>query len=303
MRTLVLLLLSCANAAPTPAPRSQAPDGFWDHWGDGRAELNRYALTQPRYGEQRSGEAVLVFVTEDFDRASRVKTDRPGGFPVIKLNEVRDFTTGIYDYNVLNSAFVPLDGSAPWGQPTKVSLSVQEWCGHVYEQWVIDPAEARVDRHSYFEGEADAREVVQLPAEPVFADSWPIVVRGLTTERVGPGQTLEVDWLEPLLTARFAHQPSVFAKATISRSAETSTIEVPAGSFETWTTTVAVSGGRTSTWWVEAQAPHRLIKWEVSDGETGELTHSIREPYWQMSGTRSEPQRNRLGLTPAATSR
>ena len=41
-------------------------DDFWKHWGDGKAELDRYALTQPRYGELRQGTAVLIFVTEDF---------------------------------------------------------------------------------------------------------------------------------------------------------------------------------------------------------------------------------------------
>ncbi len=53
-------------------------DEFWSHWGDGKAELDGYALTQPRYGELREGTAVLIFVTEDFsDSLTRVKAD-PG---------------------------------------------------------------------------------------------------------------------------------------------------------------------------------------------------------------------------------
>ncbi len=300
MRHILLptLLLACGAHGAEPELRSQAPADFWAHWGDGKAELNRYALTQPRYGELREGSAVLVFVTEDTDRTSRVKTDRPDAdkFPVIKLNEVRDFPTGIYDYNTMLSGFVPLDGSAPLGIPTKTSLTVQEWCGHIYEQWVMDPGTARVERHSYFDGEGDERLKVHVPAGAVYADVWPILVRGLAGELLAPGATLERPWLPTLLHARFAHEPAAFTTASITRSADTAEIEVPAGRFATWTATVTLPNGYASTWWVEAAAPHRLIRWEASDGEVGELSHSIREPYWAMHGNKHAGDRSRLGL-------
>ena len=54
---------------------SQSPEGFWDHWGDGQAEIAGYALTQPRYGQLRNGRAVHISVTEDFTRKTRVKSD------------------------------------------------------------------------------------------------------------------------------------------------------------------------------------------------------------------------------------
>lgn len=297
MRFPLFALLACTTADGAEAPRSQAPAGFWDHWGDGRAELASYALTQPRYGELRTGRAVLVFVTEDLDRATRVKTDadRPK-FPVLKLIETREFTTGLYDYEVLTSAFVPLDGSAALGVPAKVSLSVQEWCGHVYEQWVVDPGTARVDRHSYFDGEGDAREVVEVPTGAVFGDAWPVVARGLAGERVPAGGAIEVPWLPPLLQARLAHVPATFTTAKLTKSAAPAAVEVPAGRFDAWTLTVEEAGGRTSTWWVEAAAPHRLLRWEASDGERAELTHVIREPYWRMNREADTPSRSRLGL-------
>ena len=58
MHSLLLLQLSCQATAETTTPRSQTADGFWSHWGDGRAEVVGYKLTQPRYGEPRAGEAV-----------------------------------------------------------------------------------------------------------------------------------------------------------------------------------------------------------------------------------------------------
>ena len=58
-----LMLAGCAATADYRHHTipSQAPDGFWDHWGDGRAEISAYSLTQPRYGEQHPGEVVLIF--------------------------------------------------------------------------------------------------------------------------------------------------------------------------------------------------------------------------------------------------
>src|SRR6476469_9637897 len=112
-----LFVLASPQAAPS-AP-SNAPGGlefgdeFWKHWGDGKGELAGYDLTIPRYGQIRKGVAITVFVTETFSNSLRVKSD-PGRhpksdeFPVMKLNLVEDFATGIYDYNLLTSSFVAL---------------------------------------------------------------------------------------------------------------------------------------------------------------------------------------------------
>ena len=103
-----MFLVPILFLAPSFGASASAQD-FWMHWGDGKAELNGYSLKQPRYGTLRSGTAVLVFVTEDFSDASRVKAE-PGRhpaadvFPVLKLNAVRDFATGIYDYSVMTSS-------------------------------------------------------------------------------------------------------------------------------------------------------------------------------------------------------
>src|SRR4029078_6957455 len=98
--------------------------------------MRSYCLVTLLCGQLRHGRTVLVFVTEDFTDAQRVKSD--GGhedeYPVLKVNEARDFQTGVYDYNVMTSAFVRIDGKGAFGMPVKVSTSIQEWCGHVYEQ-------------------------------------------------------------------------------------------------------------------------------------------------------------------------
>src|SRR5437868_2578401 len=132
----VALVAGCAAAAPVPARDPEF--GAW--WHDGRAELDGYRLVVQRYGHPRAGQGVLVYVTEPFSIRSRVKVDDPARHPndtwdVLKLNAVRDFQTGIYDYNTMVSMFVRSDDLVP----VKVSFSSAEWCGHVYEELRVDP--------------------------------------------------------------------------------------------------------------------------------------------------------------------
>lgn len=292
---MIALLLACVDAPAAPdTPVSRAPQGFWDHWGDGRAELAGYRLTQPRYGDARQGKAVLITVTEDFDEKKRVKSDRggPGTHPVLKLNEVRDFQTGIYDYNVMSSAFLRLDGSDAWGVPTKLAFSSQEWCGHVYDQ--ITTHDDRFERvvHSYFEGE-DARVEAPIPAGAIYADTLPLLVRGLVGEPLQPGAQREIQLWPRLIDLRFQHRGGSFTAATLTRSADPSKVEVPAGSFSVDRYTLK-AGASTWTWDVDRQAPHVLVRWTGPDGEEAVLTGVERIPYWQKHAEGDEQELSKL---------
>ena len=287
--SLVLLVLvslpACSTRAPTPTdfgPRSLPVEGFWKHWGDGKAEVAGYQLTQPRYGELRTGEAVLITVTEDFTRAGRVKTN--GGnrdeYPVVKLNEIRHWQTGSYDYNVMTSSFLPLDGSNPRGLPTKISFSSQEWCGHIWEQLRVDESGAGRVQHSYFDGEADWTETLPITKDSLFADPMPLIVRGLTGPLMKPGEVRTIPWMRSSFDRRLNHEPNLWGQARLERSLEAMSITVPAGQFQVTEWKVDDGVDQTS-WFVEVEAPHRLIAWEVSDGERGELTGAVRSSYWQ----------------------
>lgn len=104
---------------------------FNNYWYSGKAELNSYELKQSRYGEIRNGEALLIFVTEPFSLNKQVKLDNPRDagsdqVSVMKLNAVRKFPTGIYDYTISSSTFTPIN-SKKHPHTLKSNTSIQEW--------------------------------------------------------------------------------------------------------------------------------------------------------------------------------
>lgn len=132
---------------------------FDQYWHQGKAEVTTYDLYQARYGEMRQGEAVIVFVTEDFSKDKQVKTDKPytaeaPTLPVLKMNMIKRFNTGIYSYSMMLTSFVAAGGMAPW-QAIKIASSVSEWCGQVYAQLNLQDDHYRYVGHSYFESEGE----------------------------------------------------------------------------------------------------------------------------------------------------
>ena len=133
----------------------------------------------------------------------------------MKLNHLRQFQTGIYDYSTMTSVFARV----ALGWPVrKVSFSSQDWCGQVWHQLL--PASGRIDGilHSYFEGEADGRDELTFPDGGVFEDALPILLRGLDGASSLPlpaaGASREVPFLPSLLSRRFNHSRLSWGRAT-----------------------------------------------------------------------------------------
>ncbi len=265
------------------------PEGFWEVWGDGQAEVAAYAVTVPRYGQLRRGEMVVVTVTETFTRGQRVKSD--GGhddeFPVVKQHVMLDFQTGIYDYDTATSTFVPIDGAVP----TKVAFSAQEWCGSTADVWVLDGPTSRWDAHSYFDGEGDRRHRLPVPTGAVVADALPWLVRGLA------GEVPEGDhpYMAPLRDLRFHHVDPSWGQVTLSKSGQ-ETVVVPAGSFEVDVVSAAVSGGTRTRYFVERGPHRRVVRIASDDGFDAMLTGVNRSAYWTQNGEGAEAGRVALGL-------
>jgi hypothetical protein len=307
---ITLLATRGARSDAAPAVSGAAPafgDTFWKHWGDGRAELAGYDLTFPRYGELRRGVAVTIFVTETFSNSLRVKSD-PGKhpqsdeFPVMKLNLVEDFSTGIYDYNIMTSAFVALSAvnGRPAGSATKVSFSSQEWCGNVYGHLLFDRMSARLTSHSYFDGEADQARVLPVPTDALSGDALLLWARGFAAPLLAPGERREVPLVRSLEASRLGHRPVEILRATLWRDAAPSRATVPAGSFDVERRTVSIAGGSTWKIAVETAEPHRIIEWETTDGERASLLASDRLQYWKLNGEGGQSALSKLGLTPRA---
>ncbi len=297
---LAFLVLACSVSwgatwgGAAGEPSRFASSGFWKHWGDGRAEVSGYALKTTRYGQSRDGELVLIYVTEPMDRRTWIKDDRGQvadghRVNVLKLNHVVKFRTGIYPYSVMTSVFAPVDGLFPERfDPAKITLTAQEWCGHVYHQLRRSDGGFDEEIRSYFsaEGERDARR--KTPPGALYEDALLIQLRELD----GPfneGERWEGPLVPGLWSVRKAHRELAPVAATIERSA------ARRGELAVTRFTVRREG---FTWTldVENRPPRRVLGWSTSDGEEASLLGTERLPYWQLNGSGDESHLKKIGL-------
>lgn len=273
-----------------------ASEGFWAHWSDGKAELSGYDLIQPRYGELRHGRAVMIYVTEPWSRSAGVKADvydrgNPDHTVALKLNAVRKFQTGIYDYSVMTSVFSePRDHF----KPMKITFSMQEWCGSVFEEDRFDADGAGLSLRSYFEGETGEHRLEG--EELVSEDALWITLRGLASETLErPGGRVEL--IPSAMDRRFRHVAPSVSSSEIGWTTAPATVEVPAGSFEVYEASWVRQSGVRCQAQVEVPWPHRLIGWSCSDGEQAKLTGSARLAYWGTHSEGDERLLKELGLS------
>lgn len=300
---LCFLLAGCAakpdapktQAAPPADSASPAYDAaFWKTWGDGQAELTSYDLQYPRYGTARSGTAVAIFVSETFANSLRVKSD-PGvrdpkdEFPVMKLNLVEDFQTGVYDYNLMLQSFVALAGvnGRPPGVATKVAWSSQEWCGNLFKQATLNKGNVQVTSHSYFDGEGDQSVTEASPADAVLAeDALMLWARRMAWPVLRDGETREVPALLAMQAARFKKGPLQWGKASLSRTSS--------GEVDVYR--AKLSDGRERTFEVEKTAPYRIVRYGTSEGLNAVLLATERMKYWELNSPEGTKALGKLKL-------
>lgn len=279
---------------PLPSePRAPASGEFRGRWYDGGAELSGYRLTTPRYGELRTGEMVLVYVTEPLNRKTWIKDDDAGPgerVDVLKLNQGFGFLTGIYPYSVMTSVFAPIDD---WGgerfAPVKISVTVQEWCGHVFQALWPGDGLAQVQVASYFASEGEGIMTRPMPEGTLYEDALLVQLRELDGPFAGGG-----DWSGALVPSlwrvRRAHVPIEAVPATIRRE------RVGEGDGAV-TRFVLEAAGYRRTFDVERAAPRRVVGWTTSEGEEARLLGTTRRPYWAENRVGDEALRAELGLS------
>lgn len=306
---LILGMIGCSQNADSQSPALTGGTGesrpvvateqFREYWNQGTGELTRYALEQARYGEIHHGDAVLIFVTEDFLTDKEVKLEsEPAGrnvTPLLKLNFVKKFVTGIYPYSLMTSVFSPIDVYAD-PHALKVSASTQEWCGQVYTQLNLRGKAYEVESHSYFEREAD--EKFSLDTVLLEDEVW-------TRIRLAPG-TLPVGELSIVpgtLSSRLRHK-----RLEVDRAVATLESIGPdsSGSDISRYTLSYGNGERSLAIDFRTAFPHEITGWTETYSDFGKVlttravrTNSIMLDYWKRHTNADSVLREQLGLDPS----
>ena len=311
-----LVAATRASAGPSSEPKgATAPaaptrDRFDAHWQDGKGELSGYRYSVTRYGERRDGTAILIYVTEPMSESRRVKVDDPkknpkDTFEALKVNFVREFQTGIYDYHTLASVFTRTRDFSP----AKITFSSAEWCGHVFEEMIFHRHHIADRYQSYFEGESNLNRITRREGS-LTEEELLVRLRGLRGDWIRPGERKTVPFLPSAFYRRLTHRPLAWSEAKVERARGLETVRVPAGRFETSVVMVRTEQ-RVGRFWIESAYPHRIVRWEwtaATSGsggrgealDRGELTGSTRLAYWKLNGPEGERYRRDLGLPPAS---
>jgi hypothetical protein len=272
-------------------PSHSISESFLQHWADGKAELSGYRIKTERYGVLRKGTLVLIYVKEPMSRRTWIKDDDaegPDRVDVLKLNAMLDFRTGIYPYSVMTSVFTPLssEGREPFS-PSKISLTAQEWCGHVYHAIYPKGDRFHTMLHSYFASEGDTARTTFTGGDALYEDALLIQLRELDGPFAG-GKRWSGKLVPSLWSNRRRHEPLAARDATITRS------EATRGRARV-TRFVVKTGRRTTTLDIEKRYPHRILGW-TADGEEAVLLGTARLPYWELNRPGGESYLRQLGL-------
>lgn len=261
---------------------------FDTYWYQGLAELSHYKLEQSRYGQIRKGEAVMVYVTEDFLKDKQVKYefgDKSNAVSVLKLNAYRSFNTGIYPYTIMTSSFVPIKAN----KPMKLTSSVTEWCGQAFMQLNHRNNKYELQIRSYFQAEGDQNQTMDAT---VSED-------GLFNQVRHNPKTLPVGQLSIIPafhTLRLKHKQAQAYKAKASmKTLQSSAFSkkphlLYAIDYEDFSRHVYM--------YIEAEFPHRILAWQESsstplqegkkttgaDVTTATWNKSILLDYWSKNG-------------------
>ncbi len=261
---------------------------FKEYWYNGKAEITSYTLMQERYGEIREGTAVNIFVTEDFLPEEQVKANNfsEENVAVMKLNQSKNFNTGIYPYSIMSSTFSPIPTI---GHPLKITNSIQEWCGQVYMQ-LNNRDDFEIESHSYFEGEADQK--LSLKKTWLENELWSLI--RINPEELPMGDLMIIPSFEYLkLRHKEIKQHNAFASIKQGDSVTIYTLNYP-------------ELQRQLMLFFNSTFPYEIEKWEETNAAdqndtlrlktTAIKLKRLRTDYWTKNGNEFLHLRDSLGL-------
>lgn len=255
-------------------------------WLQGKAEISTYDLYQNRYRDLHPGEAVIVTVSEPWHPGNNVKSDSGGESTttVLKTNQVRQFTTGIYDYSIFTSTFVQPDGYLE-----KITCSSQDWCGQSWLQIIGADHSAEIEQRSYFEQEGDR---IQVANTQLSEDGLINQIR-IDPKQLPSGEVALVPAAHYLL---MRHLPLEAIPALVSQSVSSDTVKLHI-KYPTI--------NRDITFLYAVDAPHTIYGWQDTypsafDGQARTTEAVLRDTawhdYWKLNRVQDTVYRQPLGL-------
>ena len=297
---LTVLSLVFLHYMPTAFSLPDESD-FHSYWYNHGAEITRFELEQSRYGEIHPGHAILIFVTEPFLPDIHVKSDykssRLKSIPVLKLNFIKRFDTGIYDYSMMKSVFTPIPTEEQqYSKTLKVSTTRQDWCGHVYLQYNLDGDHYKVKQYSYFEKEGD--KTITIPSVHLEDGIWTRIRIAPETLPIGDVKMIPGSFFTTLRMIDIGEEKAV-AELINTKEGERGDVSLYTVTYPSLRRTLSIRFNR--------HFPHDILSWSETypsgSGKNAEVlttkahrTHAVMMDYWNKNSVKDIELRKELGL-------
>ncbi len=262
LQLIPLLIATSAFAQFTPAFLQDN-----SYWGDGKAEFNIYDAQITRYGIPRPTEVLHILVREPFDPKQLVKPDdsnAAAAIAVLKLNQILHVPTGLYVYQQMHSNFWRVDNA----QLLKFSLTSNDSCGNTFKEARRTGDKFAYEYHTYWDGMADGKEDLNVPAAGYFYDELPWLVRTIDFSK--PSSQFEVQLAGTTINSK--KDSFVFKSAKISFKATERELDVA----------VEHAGG-TDHFILDRDFPNLLRAWNAADGSRLKMKRSLKVDYWNYN--------------------
>jgi hypothetical protein len=277
------------------------PNEFWAHWQPDKAEVSVYDVVLPRKHQYRKATATAVFNIDRFSRSRRVATSRqlgPDVWPAMKMHVLRKYTARAGDSLTAFAILDEVDGQ-PAGAASRIDYANWSLSGTIWRQLLPNGRQATLAWHVATEEEADGLGTRTFGDQNnVPEDCLPIAARRIGWPILRLGETGLYNVISSIEHAG-VHNDRGATAVHLSLTSQRRTTVVPAGSFRTHTfKAVWPRNVRNKTWDVEADPPHRIVRWTSSEGESANLVSSTHVSLSTLTASDSGPAMPAAGVQP-----
>ncbi|NEU08368.1 hypothetical protein GZH53_08615 [Flavihumibacter sp. R14] len=234
------------------------------YWDDGKAEVAVYNASRRIYKKDRSFEATLVTVAEEFNIRSNVKTDdysRKDLFRVIKYHAFARIPTDNYPYHFSTSIFLKRENPLSLH---KMTSSSQEWCGNTFKEFNNKGGSLSLQFSSYWDNEGSGSR--ELEPDALFEDQLGYTLRSL---RFKSGLRFQAKVLNTQVSNKVGTPAYYNADFAVSESDSTFIL------------TVSLDKNKENRYEFRKAYPNILIRQTTWDGRNLSILKVSRYAYWQ----------------------